>query len=77
LTLIEERAEYVLLSGNITICRDSDDNFIIETAIKGQATFLITRDDDIKFCKEISSFLLPYRIRIISIAKFMDFMDNV
>ena len=48
LTLIEERSEHVLLSGNITICRDSDDNFVIETAIRGQAAFLITRDDDIK-----------------------------
>lgn len=37
LVLIEERSQYVLLSGDITICRDIDDNLIIETAIKGQA----------------------------------------
>jgi len=39
LTLIEERSEHVLLSGNIEICRDKDDNLIIETAIKGKAVF--------------------------------------
>lgn len=76
LTLIEERAEHVLLSKDITICRDRDDNSIIETAIKGQAAYLITRDDDIKFDKEVSSFLLPYGIRIISIAKFLTFLDK-
>ena len=76
LALIEERAEHVLLSGTITVCRDSDDNFIIETAIKGQAAFLITRDDDLKFNKEVFSFLLPYGIRIITIAKFLTFMDK-
>ena len=37
LILIEERSEHVLLSGEISICRDKDDNLIIETAIKGQA----------------------------------------
>jgi len=58
LTLIEERAEHVLLSGDITVCRDSDDNFVIETAIKGQAAFIITRDDDIKFCKDVFRFLV-------------------
>lgn len=76
LTLIEERSEHVLLSGNITICRDSDDNFVIETAIRGQAAFLITRDDDIKFSKEVSSFLLPYGIHVISIAKFLTCLDK-
>jgi uncharacterized protein len=39
LVLIEERAESVLLSGDITICRDKDDNLIIETAIKRVAQF--------------------------------------
>ena len=77
LTLIEERSAHVLLSGNITICRDSDDNFVIETAIKGQAAFLITRDDDIKFNKDVPSFLLLHDVRVVSIAKFLTFMDKI
>lgn len=71
LILIEERSEPVLLSGDITICRDKDDNVVIETAIKGQADFLVTRDDDIKFDKAVSSFLKKYGISVISIAKFI------
>ena len=71
LILIEERSEPVLLSGDINICRDKDDNVVIETAVKGQADFLVTRDDDIKFDKAVSSFLKKYGISVISIAKFL------
>ncbi|OOP56916.1 MAG: hypothetical protein AYP45_06265 [Candidatus Brocadia carolinensis] len=42
--LIEERSEPVLISNDIAICRDGDDNLIVETAIKGKATFLVTRN---------------------------------
>jgi uncharacterized protein len=76
LILIEERSEPVLLSGDITICRDKDDNIVIETAIKGQADFLVTRDDDIKFDKAVSSFLKKYGISVISIAKFITHINK-
>jgi uncharacterized protein len=49
LTLIEERADYALLLGNINICRERDDNLIIETAISGTADFIVSRDDDVRF----------------------------
>ena len=39
LTLIEERSEHVLLSGDVNICRDKDDDSIIETAIKGKVEY--------------------------------------
>jgi putative PIN family toxin of toxin-antitoxin system len=71
LILIEERAEHVMLSGNVSVCRDKDDNFVIETAIKGQAQYIVTRDDDIKFDKTVASFLERYDIAISSIAQFL------
>lgn len=71
LILIEERSEHVLLSGNISICRDKDDNLILETAIKGQAQYIVTRDDDIKFDNNVSSFLKKYDVTIRSIAQFL------
>lgn len=75
LTLIEERSEHVLLSGNIEICRDKDDDLIIETAIKGKAEYLVTRDDDVKFDKEVSGFLLKYGISVTSVAKFLKLIE--
>jgi putative PIN family toxin of toxin-antitoxin system len=33
LTLIEDRAEHVILRGDVRICRDPDDDMVIETAV--------------------------------------------
>jgi len=45
-----------LLAGDINICRDRDDNVIIDTAISGNAEYIVLRDDDIKFDKTVSDF---------------------
>jgi uncharacterized protein len=36
------------MSGSLHECRDPDDDLILETAIRGQAQYTVTRDDDIK-----------------------------
>jgi putative PIN family toxin of toxin-antitoxin system len=76
LTLIEERSEHVLLSGDIEICRDKDDNLIIETAVKGKAVYLVTTDDDVKFDKEVSNFLSKYGISVTSVATFLKLIEK-
>lgn len=72
IVLIEERSEHVLLEGKIAICRDKDDNMILETALNGKAQYVVTRDDDIKFDKRVSSFLKRYGISVKTVAQFMD-----
>lgn len=76
LTLIEERSEHILLSGNVNICRDKDDDLVVETAIKGKAGYLVTRDDDIKSDKEVSTFLSRYGISVLSVAKFLKVIEE-
>ena len=71
LTLIEDRSDHVLLSGNINICRDKDDNFIIETAIKGNVRYLVSRDDDIKLDQGVSNFLSQYGVSVITVKNFL------
>lgn len=76
LVLIEEHSESVLLSGDVNICRDSKDNMVIETAIKGRVEYLVTRDDDIKHDIKVSSFLHEYRISVLSVAKFLSIIEK-
>lgn len=76
LILIEERSEHVLLSGNVNICRDKNDDLVIETAIKGRADYLVTRDDDIKFDKRVTSFLSKHSISVVSTAKFLSLIEK-
>ncbi len=76
LFLIEDRAEDVNISGNVTICRDKDDDIIIETAIKGKAEYLVTRDDDIKFDRKVSLFLSQHGVTVISLSKFLTLISK-
>lgn len=71
LILIEERCEHVLLAGDVQICRDPEDNGIIETSIKGHASYIVTRDDDIKFDKSVEAFLAQNNSTPISTARFL------
>jgi putative PIN family toxin of toxin-antitoxin system len=71
LILIEERCEHVLLTGDVRVCRDPEDNGVIETAIKGHAAYLVSRDDDIKFDKPVAEFLSQNSITSISTARFL------
>jgi len=38
--------------------------------------YLVSRDDDVKFDKEVSDFLSNYDISIISVAKFLNLIEN-
>lgn len=69
---IKDKAERVTLKGGIELCRDPDDNIIIETAIRGKSKYLITGDRDITDDKRILSFLLQHDVSIISISKFLN-----
>ena len=71
LILIEEQSEHVLVSGSVDICRDKDDDLIIETAVKGKAEYLVTRDDDIKADSKVISFLSKSGITPVTVAKFL------
>jgi hypothetical protein len=72
--LLEVRADVVAVSEDVNVCRDKDDNLVIETAIKGKAAYLVTGDDDIKLDKEVSLFLARYDVSVISVASFLDLM---
>ena len=45
--LIGARATVVQTLGELQICRDPDDDQIVEAAIGGKAQYLVTRDDDL------------------------------
>lgn len=77
LVLIEERSEPVLLSGDVKICRDSSDNMVIETAVKGRVEYLVSRDDDLKHDGEVSFFLKQYDVSILTVAKFLSIIEKM
>jgi len=40
-------AQLVSVTGNLQLCRDPDDDIVLETAIVGGAAYVVSRDEDI------------------------------
>jgi hypothetical protein len=71
LTAIASVAEIVPISGGLRICRDPDDDRMLETAIEGKADCLVTGDGDLlalRPCGEIGTAVTVDDARYQSIA---------
>ncbi len=62
----------MFLTNDIRLCRDRKDNMVLETAIKGNADYLVTRDDDIKNDLEPVEEMEKYGIKVLTVSKFLD-----
>lgn len=69
--LIAARATVVQTSGELQICRDPDDDRIVEAAIGGQAQYLVTRDDDLKRDLDLIKMVRRSRVRVVSVRQFL------
>ncbi len=69
--LIAARATIVQTSGDLKICRDPDDNQILEAAIRSEAGYLVTRDDDLKRDLDLIKALRRRRVRVVSVRQFL------
>jgi putative PIN family toxin of toxin-antitoxin system len=73
---IATRAQRITIKGSTKLCRDPDDDIIIETAMRGKAKYLVTGDKDIKDDKEVLSYLSQRGVTVVSISKFLDLMSK-
>ncbi len=54
LTQISLRAEFIIVSSDIALCRDPKDNFLLSPSVDGKATHLITGDKDLLDLKAVN-----------------------
>ena len=69
--MIAARATIVQISGELKICRDPDDDEILEAAIFGKSQYLVTRDDDLKRDLDLIKMARRHRLRVVSIRQFL------
>lgn len=69
--LIAARANIVQISGDLKICRDPDDNEILEAAVRGKSQYLVTRDDDLKRDLDLIKAARRHRVRVVSVRQFL------
>lgn len=69
--LIAARASVVPTSGELQICRDPDDDAILEAAIGAKARYLVTRDDDLKRDLDLIKMARRQGVRVVSVRQFL------
>ena len=57
----------VYLSNDMKLCRDKKDNMVLETAIKGSADYVVTRDDDIEVDIKVKEEMEKHGIKILTV----------
>lgn len=74
--LIAARADVVPTFGGLKICRDPDDDEILEAAIQGKAEYLVTRDDDLKRDLDLINIARLNGVSVISIRMFLRLLSR-
>ena len=69
--LIAARATVALSTGELKICRDPDDDEILEAAIRGKTQYLVTRDDDLKRDLDLIKMARRNGVRVVSVRRFL------
>jgi len=76
LDLLQQRAIQVMPTGQLHLCRDPDDDFVLETAILGKAQYLVSRDDDIKNDRDLIRYMQNYGVEVISVQHFFEWLQE-
>jgi len=71
LLLLRERSHLVEIPGEVVVCRDPKDDMVIETAICGDATVIVSRDNDLNDDAVVAAFLASRNIRVVDPLSFL------
>lgn len=66
-----KRAVWIEPKGEIGLCRDETDNFLLETAILGKAKYLVSGDNDLVDDKKLKAEMLKRGVVIVGVAEFV------
>jgi uncharacterized protein len=71
LDLVRAGSVVVQVNGVVQVCRDPDDDAVIETALRGRASVLVSRDDDLKHAVEVINYLEELDIQVLTVRHFL------
>jgi predicted nucleic acid-binding protein len=73
--LLQRSADVVAVTGELRVCRDPDDDIVIETALQGNAVALVTRDEDLSRVPDLAAALAQRGVSILTVRQFLDLLD--
>jgi predicted nucleic acid-binding protein len=65
----------VEIDGTVRLCRDPKDDVVIETAIRGGAHYIVSRDADLTRDLALVDVLRIYGIDVLTVARFLERLD--
>lgn len=65
------RSRWVEPAGRLALCRDPKDDYLLEMALLGQATHIVSEDDDLHDDPDIVAFLDQRGIRLVRLGAFL------
>jgi putative PIN family toxin of toxin-antitoxin system len=69
--LIRSLADVVDIPGTLRLCRDPDDDAVIETAVVGLAQYVVSRDEDLMRVPELAEALSVAGIEFVTVQTFL------
>jgi uncharacterized protein len=64
------------VSGDLRLCRDPDDDMVLETAVRGGAAYLVSRDEDVTRDPGLITQLHQRDIETITVQRFLDLLST-
>jgi predicted nucleic acid-binding protein len=64
------------VSGTVQVCRDPDDNAVIDTAMGGRADLLVSGDQDLTHAQEVTEHLAGVGIRVLTVRRFLEELES-
>jgi predicted nucleic acid-binding protein len=75
--LLREQGMEVTVTRSVQLCRDPDDDVILETAFLGNADAVVSRDEDLKGDEDLASVLQTAGIEVLSVRRFLLAFEEV
>jgi Predicted nucleic acid-binding protein, contains PIN domain len=73
---LSQAGHWVVLQGDSEGCRDPRDNMFLEAAVRGNARYLVSRDDDLKRDLELVAQMASRGIEVVSVQQFLDILSG-
>jgi uncharacterized protein len=70
--LLRSRGTEVAVTGHLQLCRDPDDDIVLETALLGSCDAVVSRDEDLKGDADLVQVLRETGIEVLSVQQFLD-----
>lgn len=74
---MRQNARLVPVLGRVRVCRDRDDDMLIEVAQEGRADVLVSRDEDLARAPEVTEHLTARGVRTLTVRRFLEELARV